>query len=146
MRWKVIGPPRRYGPGVAEVEVRLEKQAGLQDAAELIRVQDRIVGSSLLLRVVRHRGQGYGTGMADNPRTSRNVVKWATMVIRVFLLDDHELVRRGVRDLLWAEEDITVVGEAATAAEALERIPQTTPDVAVPGDSNGASARITDVA
>ena len=53
------------------------------------------------------------------------------MAIRVFLLDDHELVRRGVRDLLWAEEDITVVGEAATAEDALERIPQTTPDVAV---------------
>ena len=49
----------------------------------------------------------------------------------MFLLDDHELVRRGVRDLLWAEEDITVVGEASTADEALERIPETHPDVAV---------------
>jgi two-component system response regulator DevR len=62
--------------------------------------------------------------------------------IRVFLLDDHELVRRGVRDLLWAEDDITVVGEAATADEALERIPQTRPDVAVLdvrlGDESGA--------
>jgi two-component system, NarL family, response regulator DevR len=46
-------------------------------------------------------------------------------------LDDHELVRRGVRDLLWAEEDVTVVGDASTAEEALERIPQTRPDVAV---------------
>jgi DNA-binding NarL/FixJ family response regulator len=53
------------------------------------------------------------------------------MTIRVFLLDDHELVRRGVRDLLWAEEGISVVGEAATAAEALERIPATQPNVAV---------------
>ncbi len=51
--------------------------------------------------------------------------------VRVFLLDDHELVRRGVHDLLWAEEDMTVVGEAATAEEALEKIPQTEPDVAV---------------
>jgi two-component system, NarL family, response regulator DevR len=50
---------------------------------------------------------------------------------RVFLLDDHELVRRGIRDLLWAEEDLQVVGEASTADEALERIPQTKPDVAV---------------
>ena len=50
---------------------------------------------------------------------------------RVFLLDDHELVRRGIRDLLWTEDDVTVVGEASTAAEALERIPQTGPDVAV---------------
>lgn len=53
------------------------------------------------------------------------------MAVRVFLLDDHELVRRGVRDLLWAEEDITVVGEASNAADAMERVPQTRPDVAV---------------
>jgi len=53
------------------------------------------------------------------------------VAIRVFLLDDHELVRRGVRDLLWAEDDVTVVGEASTGDEALERIPQTSPDVAV---------------
>ena len=53
------------------------------------------------------------------------------MPVRVFLLDDHELVRRGVKDLLWMEEDMVVVGEAGTAAEALERIPQTEPDVAV---------------
>ena len=51
--------------------------------------------------------------------------------MRVFLLDDHELVRRGVRDLLWAHDDMTVVGEAATAEEALRQIPQLTPDVAV---------------
>jgi two-component system response regulator DevR len=51
--------------------------------------------------------------------------------IRIFLLDDHELVRRGVRDLLWAEDDLVVVGEASTAAEALERISQTRPEVAV---------------
>jgi two-component system response regulator DevR len=50
---------------------------------------------------------------------------------RVFLLDDHELVRRGVRDLLWAEEDIQVVGEASNATDALEVISQTSPDVAV---------------
>jgi DNA-binding NarL/FixJ family response regulator len=53
------------------------------------------------------------------------------VTVRVFLLDDHELVRRGIRDLLWAEDDINVVGEAATAAEALERIPESKPDVAV---------------
>jgi DNA-binding NarL/FixJ family response regulator len=53
------------------------------------------------------------------------------VTIRVFLLDDHELVRRGVRDLFWSEDDVAVVGEASTAAEALERIPQTKPDVAV---------------
>ena len=53
------------------------------------------------------------------------------VTIRVFLLDDHELVRRGVRDLLWTEDDLDVVGEASTMAEALEKIPQTRPDVAV---------------
>jgi len=49
----------------------------------------------------------------------------------VFLLDDHEVVRRGVRDLLAMEDDLVVVGEAATAAEALARIPVVRPDVAV---------------
>lgn len=52
-------------------------------------------------------------------------------MIRVFLLDDHEIVRRGVRDLLEAAGDIEVVGEAGTAEEALGRIPATNPDVAV---------------
>jgi DNA-binding NarL/FixJ family response regulator len=47
------------------------------------------------------------------------------------LLDDHEVVRRGVQDLLEAEPDITVVGEAGTAAEALARVPATRPDVAI---------------
>ena len=50
---------------------------------------------------------------------------------RVFLLDDHEVVRRGVRELREAEDDLEVVGEAGTAAEALARIPSTRPDVAV---------------
>jgi two-component system response regulator DevR len=51
--------------------------------------------------------------------------------IRVFLLDDHEIVRRGLADLLETEPGITVVGEAGTAAEALNRIPAALPDVAV---------------
>jgi DNA-binding NarL/FixJ family response regulator len=51
--------------------------------------------------------------------------------IGVFLLDDHEIVRRGVADLLAAEPDITVVGEAGTAASALARIPALKPDVAI---------------
>jgi DNA-binding NarL/FixJ family response regulator len=50
---------------------------------------------------------------------------------RVFLLDDHEVVRRGLREMLDAEDDLTVVGEAGTAEEALARVPATTPDVAV---------------
>ena len=51
--------------------------------------------------------------------------------IRIFLLDDHEIVRRGVRDLLELEEDLEVVGEAGSAGEALARIPAIRPDVAV---------------
>ncbi|WP_433472163.1 response regulator transcription factor [Spirillospora sp. CA-142024] len=51
--------------------------------------------------------------------------------IRVFLLDDHEVVRRGVAALLSAEDGIEIVGEAGTAAEAIARIPAVRPDVAV---------------
>ncbi|MBB6121630.1 response regulator [Nocardiopsis algeriensis] len=51
--------------------------------------------------------------------------------IRVFLVDDHEVVRRGVAALLETEEDMTVVGEAGTAEQALARIPAVVPDVAV---------------
>ena len=51
--------------------------------------------------------------------------------ITVFLLDDHEIVRRGVHDLLEAEPDITVIGEAGTAESALARIPALKPDVAI---------------
>lgn len=51
--------------------------------------------------------------------------------IKVFLLDDHEVVRRGVHELLSVEQDIEIVGEAGTAADALVRIPATRPDVAV---------------
>jgi DNA-binding NarL/FixJ family response regulator len=51
--------------------------------------------------------------------------------VGVFLLDDHEIVRRGVRELLEAEPDIVVVGEAGTAQAALARVPALRPDVAV---------------
>jgi len=53
------------------------------------------------------------------------------MSIRVFLLDDHEMVREGIRSLLESDDDIEVVGQAATVAEALSRIPQDQPDVAI---------------
>jgi two-component system, NarL family, response regulator DevR len=49
----------------------------------------------------------------------------------VFLVDDHEVVRRGVADLLGAHEDLTVVGDAGSVAEALARIPALAPEVAV---------------
>ena len=53
------------------------------------------------------------------------------MTIRVFLLDDHELVREGIRNLLENDDEIEVVGEAGTGAEALARVPAARPDVAV---------------
>jgi DNA-binding NarL/FixJ family response regulator len=49
----------------------------------------------------------------------------------VFLLDDHEMVREGIRRVVEAGGDMEVIGEAATAAEALERIPELAPNVAV---------------
>ena len=51
--------------------------------------------------------------------------------IRVFLLDDHEIVRRGIRELLESEGDIVVVGESGSAAEATRHIPALRPDVAI---------------
>jgi two-component system response regulator DevR len=53
------------------------------------------------------------------------------VTVRVFLLDDHELVRRGVRDLIDAEDDLEAAGEAGTVEDALTRIPATRPDVAL---------------
>jgi DNA-binding NarL/FixJ family response regulator len=53
------------------------------------------------------------------------------MTVRVFLLDDHELVREGIRTLLESDGEIEVVGEAGTATEALTRIPLAKPDVAI---------------
>lgn len=63
--------------------------------------------------------------MTENPPSAQHGT------IKVFLLDDHEVVRRGVAALLDAESDLEVVGEAGTARQALARIPALRPDVAV---------------
>src|SRR5918911_874279 len=55
----------------------------------------------------------------------------AAAPITVFLLDDHEIVRRGVADLLQSDPGITVIGEAKNAAEAVARVPALRPDVAI---------------
>jgi two-component system response regulator DevR len=52
-------------------------------------------------------------------------------LVKVFLVDDHEVVRRGLIDLLGADPEVDVVGEAGSAAEAMARIPAAKPDVAV---------------
>jgi DNA-binding NarL/FixJ family response regulator len=69
--------------------------------------------------------------MADGSGSQPDRADGGAHVIRVFLLDDHEVVRRGLRELLESEDDIDVVGEAGTAEEAINRIPPTRPDVAV---------------
>jgi len=66
-----------------------------------------------------------GMGMEQSERAT------SSGTIRVFLLDDHEIVRRGVADLLGAEPDIEIVGEAAGASEALREVERCSPDVAV---------------
>jgi two-component system, NarL family, response regulator DevR len=53
------------------------------------------------------------------------------VTIRVYLLDDHEIVRRGLRELLELEDDFEVVGESGSAREATRRIPALRPDVAL---------------
>jgi two-component system, NarL family, response regulator DevR len=67
----------------------------------------------------------------SDPVSSEATSDPAGKPIGVFVLDDHEIVRRGVRGLLEAEPDIAVIGEAATASAALARIPALRPDVAV---------------
>jgi DNA-binding NarL/FixJ family response regulator len=69
---------------------------------------------------------GTVVGMND-----RDVTSAAGEPIRVFLLDDHEVVRRGIRELLESEGDIVVVGESGLAQEATRRIPALRPHVAV---------------
>ncbi|MEV5837599.1 response regulator transcription factor [Nocardia sp. NPDC052112] len=52
-------------------------------------------------------------------------------MVSVFLVDDHQIVRRGVKDLIDTESDLEVVGEAGTVSQALARIPALRPDVVV---------------
>src|SRR5258708_28423293 len=70
-------------------------------------------------------GSHAATSMTSQIRTPQ------ATTIRVFLMDDHEVVRRGVAALLSAEDDIEIVGEADSAAQALARVLAVRPDVAV---------------
>ncbi len=67
------------------------------------------------------------TQMPNSPQPPRD----PSAPVRIFLLDDHEVVRRGIKDLLEVEGEFEVVGEASTAAEALARVPAVRPRVAV---------------
>ena len=81
---------------------------------------------------VRIRDEGPGrAGRWDSPRVVGGAASVAGMTIRVFLLDDHEIVRRGINELLDGEDDIEVVGESGLAEEATRRIPALRPDVAI---------------
>ena len=68
--------------------------------------------------------------VTDSP-SSAETAETSSDPIRVFLLDDHELVRRGIKELLESEGDIVVVGESGLAQEATRRIPALRPDVAI---------------
>ena len=80
-------------------------------------------------KVLRPTANGLSTRRGGN--TFFSPVASLSMTVRVFLLDDHEIVRRGVRELLEANDDIEVIGEAGTAEEGMTRIPLMKPDVAV---------------
>ena len=79
-----------------------------------------------------HADSQMDTRMATTPLAEYNRgVEPSAGPVRVYLLDDHEVVRRGLRELLEAEVDIVVVGESGSAAEAARRIPASRPHVAV---------------
>jgi len=65
------------------------------------------------------------------PHIGENGAMTSTATITVFLLDDHEIVRRGLRELLEATDDIEVIGESGLAKEAARRIPALRPDIAI---------------
>ncbi len=83
------------------------------------------------LRVLADQAQQMAERWEQRPQASQDQAEPETERIGVFLVDDQEVARRGVRVLLEAEPDIAVVGEAGTAAAALARIPAVKPDVAV---------------
>jgi DNA-binding NarL/FixJ family response regulator len=69
--------------------------------------------------------------LADHPRSLSADAERSADLIGVFLLDDHEVVRRGVADMIDAADGLRVIGEAATAAQALNVVRECAPDIAV---------------
>ena len=70
-------------------------------------------------------------GLVHAPRRPHDHPRKGTAMVTVFLVDDHEVVRRGLIDLLSADPELDVIGEAGTVADAMARIPALRPDVAV---------------
>jgi two-component system response regulator DevR len=112
-----------------ELDIGFDHEHGIHQATQLLRVvdvaerhdPDRIEGHPWEIT-----GTIRGCDSGDGPYWHNGY-----MAIRVFLLDDHEVVREGIRLLLESDDDIEVVGEASTAAEAMDRIPVAKPDVAI---------------
>lgn len=80
-------------------------------------------------RVTSYRTTTLNPAHTEKMVAQRQDMPHARKSIRVFLVDDHELVRRGLMALIGTAPALCTVGEASTAAEALERIPLTSPDV-----------------
>jgi len=103
-----------------KLDLGVDGDHALEQGLELPGVADGVEGHTSILPA----------SDAPDPRT-RQFGKLRSVPIRVFLLDDHQIVREGVRRMLETDDDLVVVGEAATTAEALIRIPLSRPDVAV---------------
>src|ERR1700709_1546724 len=75
--------------------------------------------------------RGCGRTVTGDGTSALRSAEEVMTVVTVFLVDDHEVVRRGVAELLNEEEDLDVIGQASSVSEALARIPALRPDVAV---------------
>ncbi len=120
-----------------QVELGVEDQDRLDQAAQLDGIVDPV---ERLHRPATDRGGRSACAWLKRPahQDPPRCPKWrmargsiGQMAIRVFVLDDHELVRTGLRTLLEAEDDLEVVGEAGTAEQGLEMIRDLEPDVAI---------------
>ena len=121
-----------------QLKIPLYEQGRFKDPSKLRRILDRVIRHQILVYAgwTRLDNEISVTDHLDRKHSdwARSVLlRWEDreMTLGVFLLDDHEVVRSGLRGLLEAGGDIKVVGEAGTVAEALARIPPTRPNVAV---------------
>jgi len=115
-----------------ELDIGLDHQHGVHQASNFGDILDALVGHGPIVpsRQTTKMRTDPPRRTGDGGATSGH---WHNegMAIRVFLLDDHELVREGIRSLFDGDEDIEIVGEAGTAARAMVMIPLTKPDVAI---------------